>query len=889
MNPPPLAEWLLLRSHPPGEREAVAGDLAEEFDALAAREGVRAARRWYRRQMFASLAPNIARRVRSSAGPLSSVVPSGGLAMRSLRHDLNFTLRLAARRPLVTLVALASLAIGISLATVVFTLLNAVTLRPLPVDKADRLALLVERRPASTNVNFSYPDFLDYREAQQAFSDLIAWSSVDATARTAEGTRPLDGELVSGTFFDVLGVRTRLGRPLSESDDAAGARPVAVVAEALWRQLGGTDAFEPRPLVLNDTAFDIVGIADPPFSGMEVGRRAMFWVPMAHQGIVEPRPGGMSLLGERRASWLFVMGRLRDDIGLAQAEADLARVEASLAGVEHHRAMRLALEPGAQGRSSLPVQTGSTLRLLLGASLLVLLIGSANVANLMLARTADRNREFAIRAALGAGRLGLARLVLIEVLLLGGAAGGLSALVAHWGAGLALPLIRFFGEPVWLDLALDARTLAFAAAAGVGAALVGALAPAIQVLRGRELGGSLADAGRAASAGPGSGRVRTTLLVAQFALSLALVTVAALFVRSVGNLLATPTGYDIDHVALLAVDPTTADAEPEAIRQYLDRAEARLAAVPGVRAVGFARVPPVGFGGSRATVRIPGYEPEPDEDMELNYNAVTEGYFAAAGITLVAGRELSAGDRGGPPFAAVVNETMALRFWGGQAVGETFLLGDQPVEVVGVAPDVKYRMVREPPRPSFYMSVRQLLPRAGVFHVRTTGDPASLLPALREALAEVDGRVPVSGVRTLRQQVHDNVNDDRVAMIVGLALGSTALLLAAAGLFASMWYAVGRRTREFGVRMALGADAAGVRRLVLRQALSVALAGVALGAALALWLGTLIESRLYEVSSLDPVSFAIAGLVLGAAALLASWAPARRAARVDPVVALRTE
>jgi macrolide transport system ATP-binding/permease protein len=409
------------------------------------------------------------------------------------------------------------------------------------------------------------------------------------------------------------------------------------------------------------------------------------------------------------------------------------------------------------------------------------------------------------------------------------------------------------------------------------------------VWRGGDWPATSAEGGPAAAAGPGSGRVRTTLLVTQFALSLALVTVAALFVRSVVNLLATPTGYDTDHVALLSVDPTTTNAEPEAVRQYIDGAEMRLAAVPGVRAVGFARVPPVGFGGSRATVRVPGYEPEPDEDMELNYNTVTEGYFAAAGITLRAGRELSAGDRGGPPFAAVVNETMARRFWSEAAVGETFLLGDQPVEVVGVAPDVKYRMVREAPHPSFYMSVRQLLPRAGVFHVRTDGDPSLLLPALRAALADVDRRVPVGDARTLRQQVRDNVNDDRLAMIVGLALGSTALLLAAAGLFASMWYAVGRRTREFGVRMALGADAASVSRLVLRQALFVAAAGVALGAALALWLGGLIESRLYEVSPVDPLSFAIAGLVLGAAGLLASWAPARRAARVDPVLALRTE
>jgi predicted permease len=508
----------------------------------------------------------------------------------------------------------------------------------------------------------------------------------------------------------------------------------------------------------------------------------------------------------------------------------------------------------------------------------------------MLAGTADRSREFAIRAALGAGRLRLARLVAVETALLGLVAAAGSALVARWVAGLVLPLIRSFGEPVWLDLSLDARTLGFAAAAGCGAALLGGILPMLQVWRASTRGRSLADGGRGASAGPAGGRFRAGLLVTQFTLSLALVAVSGLCVRTVVNLLGTPTGYDIDRVALLSVDPTTVNPEPDAIRQYLDAAVARLAAVPGVRAVAFARVTPVGFGGSRMSIEVAGYEPQPDEDMEINYNTISEGYFGATGIPLRAGRELTSADRTGRPLVAVVNETMARRYWAGRSpVGQRFDIGEQPVEVVGVVPDVKYRMVREDPRPSFYMSVRQLVPRAGVFHVRTHDDPAVLLPALRQALAEVNPRIPIADARTLRQQVRDNVNDERLAMWIGATLGGTALLLAAAGLFASMWYAVGRRTREIGVRMALGADAGAVSRSVVRQSLRLVLAGSALGAGLAFWAGRAIESRLYQVSPADPVSFAAAGLVLGAAALLASWAPARRAARVDPVVALRVE
>jgi predicted permease len=509
---------------------------------------------------------------------------------------------------------------------------------------------------------------------------------------------------------------------------------------------------------------------------------------------------------------------------------------------------------------------------------------------LLLSGTADRSREFAIRAALGAGRFRLARLVIVEASLLGLVAGVGSALLAQWAAGLIVPLLGAYGQPVWLDVSLDARTLGFAAATGFGAALLAGVLPALQVFRARAHGASLADGGRGASRGPAGARFRSGLLVAQFALSLALVAVAGLFIRTVANLLATPTGYDVGHVSLLAVDPTAVNPEPDAIRQYLDAAAARLGAVPGVRAVGFARVTPVGIGGSRMSIQVPGYDPQPDEDMELNYNAISEGYFSATGIPLRAGRELTRADSGGRPLVAVVNETMARRFWAGRpALGQSFMLGERPVEVVGIVPDVKYRTLREAPRPSFYMSIRQLVPRAGVFHVRTHDDAAALLPTLRRAVAEVDPRVPIADARTLRQQVRDNVSDDRLAMLIGAALAGTALLLAAAGLFASMWYAVGRRTREIGVRMALGADAGVVSRSVVRQSLRLVLIGSALGAGLAFWAGQVIESRLYQVSPADPVSFAAAGLVLGAAALLASWAPARRAARVDPVVALRLE
>jgi predicted permease len=388
--------------------------------------------------------------------------------------------------------------------------------------------------------------------------------------------------------------------------------------------------------------------------------------------------------------------------------------------------------------------------------------------------------------------------------------------------------------------------------------------------------------------------MRRGLVVVQFALSLALVVSATLLVRTLENLRSIPTGLDLDHVALLEVDPEAAQYDATRIRQYLGDAASRLRRVPGVRAAGYGRVVPLGFGGSRATVSIPGYQPRPDEDMELNYNVVSPEYFEALGITLVAGRLVDDADTLDGPLAAVVNETMARRYWPTvPAVGREMHFGDDkgPVfQIVGVVRDVKYRMLREDAGPSFYYSLAQSArPHGGVLHVRTAGDPAALVETLRRAIAGVDPAVPVTMARTLRDQVSLNVNDDRAAMTIGLALALAALLLAAVGLYGAMSYAVGQRTREIGVRLALGAAPRHIRGTVLGQGLRLAIIGSGLGIGLGAWLGRLIEARLYGVTPGDLTSFALATGVLTVVALVASWAPARRAMRVNPVEALRRE
>jgi predicted permease len=873
------------------DRIAVLGDLAEEFSALAAQDGVRAARRWYWRQTLASLTPNLRRRLQRHA-PARQHSPGGSL-MDSLWQDARFGWRSLRQRPLVTTVALLSLVVGISMSTVVFSLLDAAVLSPLPLRQPDRLALVLSRRAEGTNHNFSYPDFADYRAGQHTFTDLVAYSGAAVTMRQPSGAAVVDAELVSGGFFAGLGVPMRAGRGLGDADDRPDAAPVVVVSEALWHVVApGVASFEPRSIRVNDRDFAIVGIADGSFHGMNIGGDVRLWAALNQQPVLNPL-GGQSLVPRRTVSWLSVMGRLRPGVTLETAAADLNRIEAMLGpAVSRPEQRTLLLEPGQQGDSSLPKATASPLQLLLGAALLVLLVACANVANLLVSRSADRSRELAVRTALGASRGRIARLLLIEAVLLGAIGSAAGLLAARWLARLAVPLFTAFGRPVAFDLALNWRVLLFVIAAGFSATAIAGLAP---ILSGRTApAGALGEGGRAASPGRSAARMRRGLVVVQFALSLALVSSATLLVRTLANLRSIPTGLDLDHVALLEVNPEGAPYNPTRIRQYLDDAATRLRGVPGVRAVGYGRVLPLGFGGSRATVFIPGYQPRPDEDMELNYNVVSPEYFETLGLTLVAGRLVTDADVLGQPLAAVVNETMARRYWpNGPAVGREMHFGDDKgplFQIVGVVRDVKYRMLREEAGPSFYYSVRQSArPHGGVLHVRTAGDPAALVETLRRALAGLDPAVPVMMARTLRDQVSLNVNDDRVAMTIGLALALAALLLAAVGLYGAMSYSVAQRTREIGVRLALGAVPRHIRGIVIGQGLRLALVGSGLGVVLGVWLGRLIEARLYGVTPGDVTSFALSAGVLTSVALVASWAPARRAMRVDPVEALRMD
>ncbi|HEX5215307.1 MAG TPA: ADOP family duplicated permease [Vicinamibacterales bacterium] len=885
-GPPRLAELVVAWSLRAEERAAVLGDLQEEFSTLLAADGRSAARRWYWTQAIRSFLPNVTRRhaaSRRSAAMFST---------DTIAQDLVFGWRMLRRRPLVTTIAVLSLVSGLSMAAVVFNLLNAIVLRPLPVENPDRLMVLLARRGANLNHNFSYPDFQDYRARQQTFVDLTAYSRADVTVRLDAGSEVLPAEFVAGSYFTTLGVGTRFGRGLTDADVTAGAPLAAVVSDRLWRRIAGDGAaFDGRAVTINDRPFTIVGVAAPGFGGMIVGRDVRVWVPLTHRELLEP---GRAITTDRFVSWLTLVGRLKPGVNENRAAADLDRIEAALGpAVQRTEQRTFVLAAGGQGDSMLPSIVASPLRLLLGAALLVLVVACANVASLLVSRTVERGREIAVRTALGASRLRIARMLMVETLLLSGVGAVFGMGVSVWAARLAVRLITQFGEPVAVNIGVDWGLFGFVAAAALATALLSALAPIVHVLRTPAAGG-LGVGGRQVSAAPAAARLRSGLVVVQFALSLALVGSAALLVRTIVNLRAVPTGFDLDHVALVAIDPVAAHLGPDQAQQFLHDVESRLAAVPGVRAAAYGRIIPIGFGGSRGSIAVPGYLPAADEDMEINYNAVSPSYFDATGIARADGRIFSDADPLTGPIPAVVNETMARRYWpGGRAVGRLFQFDGAdgpPMMVVGVVVNVKYRMIREPDAPSFYLPYRRVgRPRAGIMHVRVEGDPAALLPELRRVAMSVDPRVPVSDVRTLRDQVWRNLSTERMAMTIAVALGGAALLLAAVGLFGAMSNLVGQRRREIGVRLALGARPSEVARLVVGQGLRLSLLGSLLGLGLAFWLGRLLEARLYGVAAFDPFSLAASVAVLAGVAAVATWAPAGRAARTNPVDALRAE
>jgi predicted permease len=807
----------------------------------------------------------------------------------SVVQDLRYAARQLARSRAYTLVAVLSLAVGIGATTTVFSVANGLLLRPRPGIDERGLVDVGRTDDGAGFDNFSYPNFLDYREgSRNVLVDLAAYSmEPDPVGFAGSGdTVRIYSQPVSGNFFDLLGVRPQAGRFFLPGEDQVPQRNLVVVAsDRFWRDhLDGAREAIGRELLLNGRAFTLVGIAPAGFQG-PVAIAPDVWMPI--HAAAEQR-----LLDSRASVWLIGIGRLRPGMTLARANAAL-RVMAARIREAHpveNRGQGLTALPSSRFPAMLGTAVSRFLSLLLAFVLLVLVVACVNLAGLMLARATARRREIGIRLALGAARGRIVRQLVTEALLVFAVGGAAGVLFAVWWRGLLVALIPALPVPVLFDLPLDVRVLGFALALTLAAGLLTALVPALQATR-PGLVHAIRDGmspGR-----PSSLRGRNALVIAQVALSMLLVVAAGLMARAMEQAARIDPGFDPEHVEVAALDLTLAGLDEAGSRAFASDLLARVTALSGVDSASLAvdlllDGSGFGLGGVRAAGDPQGRDIDPD------WNIVTPAYHDTLRIHLAAGRWFDGRDREGALPVAIVNETLARRLWPGQsAVGQRLISGEpsDPValEVVGVERDLKYRSLGEAPRPFVYVPLAQRWTPRFSLVVRRDPGRSSVIPDVRAIVRALDPRLPIVEARPLASYVAIGLLPQRVAFAVAASLGGVGLFLAAIGIYGVTAYSVARRTREIGIRMALGAGRGAVVRLVLGQGIRLAAIGIALGGALALAGGQAVRSLLYGIGPADPLTYAGAGLLFALVAIAASGGPTRRAVRVDPAAALRNE
>ncbi len=805
-------------------------------------------------------------------------------------NDFRYALRTLRRSAGLAAVAVTSLALGIGATTAIFSFTNAVILRSLPVQKPNQLVLL---RYASKKGNIfdtmGYQDYLALRDAPEALTDLAAVSSTKMNLASDEATERISGQLVSGNYFPMLGVRPRIGRLIASEDDrVAGGHSVCVISYGLWQsRFGSAPDVVGRNVEINGRPYAILGVTPAGFDGTEQGTRAQVYVPLAMAAQISSTPPDLNLVGRRKPG-----------VTLAQAQAildsrfaalPLAKQDFTFEMSNRHTApgprARLLVVDGKQGFDNLRGDYERPLLFLLFLVGLLLLIACANVASLLVARASGQRKQIAIRLALGAGRWALIRQQLAESALLavGGAAGGL--LLSIWISDL---LLRLAPESSQIDVRPDFAVLGFLLTVACITVLLFGIAPALEsgkagvgpVLKTDSTGG-----------GRRRGALAGMLVIIQVALSITLLVGAGLLMRSLHNLRSIPMGFQPENVAVATINTSVNHYPPARAHALLEDLMRRAETIHGVRAVSAALVSPLSGNLWLYSVEIPGYPARPKEVPMTYMNAIGPGYFATIGAQMVRGREFTRRDRQGAPYVAVVNEQMAKKFWPGRdPIGQRFkaaALDGHETEVVGVVRDSIYRDLREAKQEILYVPLLEGDFGSATLHLRMAGDPAMVFSELRAQARAADRSVPLYGMRTLDTQIGETLSTERMLATMSTILGGLAIVLAMVGLYSVLANAVAQRAREIGIRMALGAARTQVIGMVMRDTLQMVFVGVLVGIPVSLGASRWIAPFLYGIKAQDPLTYvAIAALVV-AAGFAAAYVPSRRASRVDPMVVLR--
>jgi predicted permease len=807
-------------------------------------------------------------------------------------QDIHFGMRMLVRKPGLTTAAILCLALGTGANVLIFGLVNAMLMRPIAgLSASEQLTVIVSRNHRHDFGPISYPDYQDYQNRNRSFSGLLAYRGMMFGLGSDGFTERIQGAMVSGNYFSVLGVGTIAGRTFRpEEDQTPGAHPVAVISHGFWqRRFAADPAIIGKTVIVNTHPFTIIGVTPPGFIGTETGELFDLWIPLTMQAQVMHQ----DRLRSRDHRWLVMIGRRKADVSVARAQQEFDILAAQLRQEhpkEHVGISGIHLSPHVGiGPVDYPI-VSRFLGTLLAIVGLVLLIACANVANLLLAHAATRRKEIAVRLALGANRARVIRQFLTESMLFAAAGTGLGLLIPlltkDWLLSLFPPV-----TPEALNFSPDSRVVVFTLLLSLSTALLFGIVPALQASR-PDVVPELKEA--AMTHGHRQGRLSSVIVIAQIAMTMTLLIGAGLLLRTLQRFAAIDPGFETNSVLAFSLDLKSLGYTEVRGQQLYQQLTERIAGLPGVETASLASVMPLAWGSPQEAVFIEGQEqPAPNRPLRADHNVVTPGWFRTMGIRLNAGRDFTTHDKAETPGVVIINEAMAHRFWPNQnPIGRRFEIGEKQrrtIEIIGIVRNSKHRMLDEEPNPVMYLPLLQQYESQMILHLRSAVAPLSLVAAVRREVQQLDANLPLFEIKTLAQRLNESIWPQRtMSKLVGI-FGLLALSLAVIGLYSLLSYTATQRTREIGIRIALGAEANDVLKLILRQGMLMVLIGISIGLVIALALTRTLAGFLSGVSATDPLTFALVPLFLTTVALLACYLPARRVMKIDPMIALRYE